>query len=297
MIGYFYLTLALIGGLIKGFAGKKVSNDVDNFKDCIFINLLRMFFCACLGFLFFSISGDFEILKITAQNLPIYLFSAVSMVSFCVSYMFAYKFSAYMYLSIFGMLGTVFTCFLSRIIYAERISIYKWVGMVILLLAVIIMSKYNRDVKTEMDKKGILILIFAAISSSFADFSQKVYVNEIGEDAKVFNLYTYLFASILLLVILPFAHGSLKKKNGTTLYDFKHIFICLIIALGLYINSYSKTYAAGYLSSAEIYPVLQGSNLIFSAVLAHILLKEKINKKSIIGISCAFIGLLVMHVI
>lgn len=295
MIGYFYLTLALIGGLIKGFAGKRVSNDVDNFKDCVFINLLRMLFCAIIGFFAFCVSSDFNVMKITAQNLPIYLFSAVSMVAFCVSYMFAYKVSAYMYLSIFGMLGSVFTSFLGNIIYKENIGLNKWIGMVILLLAVVIMSKYNRDVKSKMNIKGILILILAAISSSFADFSQKVYVNEIGGDAKVFNLYTYLFASILLLVTLAFTRGSFKKANGTTLYDFKHIFICILISIGLYINSYSKTYAAGYLSTAEIYPVLQGANLISSAVLAHILLKEKINKKSIIGMTCAFLGLIIMH--
>lgn len=295
MIGYLYLTLALIGGLTKGFAGKKISNDVDNLKDCVFINLLRMFFCACLGFFFFAIGGDFELLKITVQNLPVYLFSAVSMISFCITYMFAYKFSAYMYLSIFGMLGSVLTCFLGNIIYDEKIGINKWIGMAIILAAVIIMSKYNRAIKSKMSKKGFLILILSLISSSLADFSQKIYVNQIGEDAKVFNLYTYLFASVLLLIILPFAKGGFKKKSGTTLYDFKHIFICFIIAVGLYLNSYSKTFAAGYLSSAEIYPVLQGANLISSAVLAHILLKERINKKSILGMTCAFVGLLVMH--
>lgn len=295
-MGYFYLALALAGGLIKGFAGKKVSNDVDNFKDCVFINLLRMFFCAVIGFLFFCIGGDFHLMQITAQNLPIYILSAVSMVAFCVSYMFAYKVSAYMYLSIFGMLGSVITCFLGHFIYDENIGINKWIGMVILLSAVVIMSKYNRDIKSKVSKKGIFILILAAISSSLADFSQKIYVNEIGQDAKIFNFYTYAFGCFLLLMILPFTRGSLKKENGISLYDFKHIFICILISIGLYLNTYSKTFAAGYLSTAEIYPVLQGANLIASAVLAQILLKEKINKKSIIGTSCAFIGLVVMHV-
>lgn len=46
-MGYLFLTLALIGGLDKGFLGKFISNDVNNFRECIVINAIRMFFVAC----------------------------------------------------------------------------------------------------------------------------------------------------------------------------------------------------------------------------------------------------------
>ena len=49
------------------------------------------------------------------------------------------------------------------------------------------------------------------------------------------------------------------------------------------------------LSTAEIYPVLNGSNLICSAILANILFKEKIAKKSIIGMALAFVGTVLIN--
>lgn len=296
-MGYLYLTLALAGGLLKGFAGKRISNDVENFKDCVFVNFLRMLFCAVIGFIFICFEGNFSSLEITAQNLPVYIFSAISMLAFCVSYMFAYRASAYMYLSIFGMLGSIFTCFLSNFVYKEPIGINKWIGMFIILAAVAIMSKYNKDIKVKSPKLSIVILIIAALSSSFADFSQKIYVNEIGQHPKAFNFYTYIFGAIILLMLLPLLKGSLKKSDTVCLYNTKHIFICALISIGLYLNSYSKTFAASYLTSAEIYPILQGANLIASAILAHILLKEKISGKSVAGMCCAFAGLLVMNVL
>lgn len=294
-MGYACLFFALVGGLVKGFAGKRVSNDVGNFKDCFIVNLFRMLFCMLLGLLLIFIDGDAFALQITWSSLPVYIFSALSMTVFCVSYMLAYKVSAYMYLSIFGMLGTVITSFLGYFIYDEEIGTNKLIGMLFILIAVIIMSKYNRDIKHKISKSGILILIIAALSSSFADFSQKIYINEIGQEAMVFNFYTYAIAALLILAVLPFIRVGLKKENGIVLYDFKHILIYGLISVGLYVNFYSKTLAAGYLDSSEIYPVLQGANLIASAVLAHILLKEKITKKSIIGMLCAFIGLVIMH--
>lgn len=294
-MGYIFLSLALTGGLIKGFAGKKISGSVDSFKDCIFVNLLRVLFCGIIGFLILCFNGDFSVLSLNTLNLPIYIFSAISMSAFCVSYMFAYKVSAYMYLSIFGMLGSIFTCFLGGIVYNEQIKINKWIGMLILLFAVLIMSKYNKEIIKKQNKASIIILIIAAISSSLSDFSQKIYMNESGENPQAFNFYTYLFATVLLLIILPFAKGNLRKQTGESLYNAKYILICVLISFGLYLNSFSKTLAASYLTTAEIYPVLQGANLIASALLASVLLKEKITGKSVLGMSCAFLGLLVMN--
>ncbi len=101
MLGYLYLFLALTGGLIKGFAGKKISDDVHGFKDCLFVNFLRLLFCALfsLAFLFLE---PVKVALPTLRELPFYLFSAVCMAALCVVFMFGYKTAAYMYLSIFG---------------------------------------------------------------------------------------------------------------------------------------------------------------------------------------------------
>ena len=282
--------MALAGGLLKGFSAKKLSNNVNDFKDCLVANLYRMFFCGFIGFL--SIGFDLSLLKISSKEVGVFIISSASMVAFCVTYMFAYKLSAYMYLSLFGMLGSILTCLLSFFIYKEKITLNKWIGIGIILIAVLIMSKYNKDIKG-ISIKGIIILIFAAISVALSDFSQKIYSKEIGGSARSFNFYTYFFGCIIIMLFL-------LKNTGVTIrkiknYEIKNIFICILISAGLYINTLSKTTATNYMSSAEIYPVLQGANLIASAILAQILLKEKINVNSVCGMLCAFIGLMIMY--
>ncbi|MBO5200322.1 MAG: EamA family transporter [Clostridia bacterium] len=294
-MGYLFLLIALVGGLFKGFCGKRVSNDVESLKDCVFVTMVRLGLCAIIGFGLVMIFGNPSVLALDAKGIIIYLISAVAMVCFCVTYMFAYKTASYMYLSIFGMMGTVVTCLMGMFIYGESVSLRKWVGIVIILCAVVIMSGYDKDITKKGFFKGLPILVAAMLGSSMSDFSQKIYMKELGEDVWAFNFYTYFFGCLLLLLVLPFLKGKLKRVDGPRLYDKKHLIIYLLIAVGLFANSLSKTAAAGLLSTAEIYPVLQGSNLIASAVLAQVLLKEKINKKSVAGMTCAFIGLLVMH--
>ncbi|MBQ7901188.1 MAG: EamA family transporter, partial [Clostridia bacterium] len=114
-------------------------------------------------------------------------------------------------------------------------------------------------------------------------------------EPRVFNFYTYAFSAILLSVMLIFGLKG-NKRESASIVSFANIAGCAAIAVCLYINSFSKTLAAGYLTSAQIYPVLQGSNLICSALLARILFNEKITAKSVAGMVCAFAGLMIMNI-
>ena len=292
MIGYLYLFLALVGGLIKGFAGKKISGSVESWKDCLFVNFLRLLFCTMFSaaFLLFDPDGTFALP--TTKELPVYFLSGVCMAAFCVVFMFGYKTAAYMYLSIFGMLGAVFTGLLGNWIYGEPLRIGQWLGMGFLIGAVAIMGKYNKVITMRQTGKVLPLLLLAAVSVSLSDFSQKIYVMEIGGSAATFNFYTYAFGTLLLLAFMLLSKGKLSQKQS--LLGWRHWLLCLVIAAALFMNSFTKTLAASYLTAAEIYPVLQGANLIASAILAQLLLKERITLRSLAGMFFAFCGLMLM---
>ncbi len=296
-MGYLYLTAALLAGVAKGFCGKTVSRDMENFRECIFINLMRMLFCALIGFLLALLKTGVSVFSISGDALGICLLASLSMSTFCVSWMYAYRNEAYMFLSIFTMLGTVVTCLLDYVIYKAPISAGEWIGMVVLFAAVLIMSKYNKGISGRLTIRGLTILILGSVGSALADFSQKIYVREIGQSAEVFNLYMYAFGFLLLLFIYPFTAGRRNLSPATPkLHDKRHMGLYFAMAFFLYLNSVTKTMAASFLSAAQIYPVLQGANLILSALMAHLLFKEKMNLKGIAGVLTAFAGLMIMHI-
>lgn len=285
--------LALTGGLIKGFTGKRVSKDVHTLKDCLFVNFLRVLFCALISMGFLFAETGAEIALPTGKQLLFYCFSALCMASFCVVFMFGYKTSAYMYLSVFGMLGSVMTGILGSVIYHETMGWNKLLGMAVLVLAVVIMAKYNKAVTRISTRKVLPILLLATISVTLSDFSQKIFVYEIGGSSAEYNFYTYGLSALALLPAFLLAKGSLREENAPLLKG-RHFLLCFVIAASLFLNTYSKTLAARFLTAAEIYPVLQGANLIMSALLARILLKERITLRCILGISIAFSGVMIM---
>ena len=296
MIGYVYLSLALFAGIAKGFCGKKISASMQTFRDCLFINATRMLCCALIGFVLVIINWDFSALPLSVNSIGVYLLSAVGMTTFCVCWMYAYKQDAYIFLNIFTMLGSIVTCFLSFIVYREPITLQQWIGMAILFSAVIIMSKYNTKIKGKLSWSGICILIVGCLGCSVTDFSQKVYMKDIGNSAAVFNFYTYAFGFVILLIIQAFI---LAKNKGFEITDEvvekKYLFAYFAMSLFLFLNTSLKTLAAGILPSAQIYPVLQGANLILSGLMAHFLFKEKLDTRSIVAMALAFTGLIIIN--
>jgi len=214
---------------------------------------------------------------------------------FCVCWMYAYRTEAYIFLNIFTMLGTVITCVLDFIFYGTPISGKQGLGIGVILCAVLVVSRYNRELKGKMSRKGALILALGCIGSAAADFTQRAYMAEAGSSVGVFQFYSYAMGLGLLLAGFWVPFRTQGTRVTPVLKTGKSLAVYGAMSAGLFINSGAKTLAAGLLPSAQIYPVLQGANLIASILLGHFLFRERITGKSVAGMACAFLGLMIMR--
>lgn len=296
MIGYLCLSVALAAGLLKGYVGKRISFDVRSFADSIFVNLLRCLFCSIIGFGIVAVGGDVQRLLLSPAELAVCTFAAVTMAAFCVCWLYAYQQEAYMFLSIFTMLGAVVTGLLGWAVYAEPVQWHRLLAMALLVVAVYVMSLYNTDIKGKLTPVAIVILIVGGLGSALTDFSQKIYRNGGGKDSAVFTFYTYFIACLLLLGIWIALKTTRRSAPDAALKDCRHMGIYWLLSICLFLNSFAKTQAVGMLPASQMYPLLQGGNLICSAVMAAVLMKEKPNAKSIIGIAIALVAVALMSV-
>ena len=299
MIGYLFLLLALTGGLIKGFAGKGISRDVASLSDGFTVNLMRCGFSALFAFALALPLSSIEGFLLSPQGFIVSGLSSLFMAMFTVAWLYAYKSEAYIFLNIFTMLGSIVTALLGFIFYGDELKPSRIVGMLLLFVAVYIMSLYNKDIKGKLTPKGIITLIIGTLGAALADFMQKVFTKEALGSPYVFNFYTYALAIIPQVIILLILF-KLKPKGEElitpNLLDKKHIIIYIIISAALYLNSISKTLAAAEIPATMLYPTLQGANLIASAALAAIFFKEKMTKKSIVGILVALSAVVLMNI-
>ena len=300
-MGYLFLTLALFAGMTKGFCGKKTSGFVEKTRDAFLLNIIRMFLCIVTGIIVVFCSGHASFLLPDTKGLLICLLSGVSTAFFVAFWLLGIRKSAYMLMDVFLLAGTLIPMLLSSAFFHESILLHQWGGFLLLLIAVIIMCSYSSNIKEKLTFTSFLLIILTGIMGGITNFSQKLFVNLCTETpASVFNLYTYIFSAVTL-VIFYFIFSKTDKEQGAGI-SFRAIpktviVYIIIMAVCLFANSFFNTKAAYLLDSAKMYPFEQGASLVLSSLMSAIFFKERLTIKAVIGIVLTFIALLIINVL
>lgn len=295
-MGYLFLLVALFAGACKGYCGKKTSGYTNSFSDAILANTIRMLVCTAIGLIIVFIGEGVSALRPSGEMLLISALSGISTAIFVVSWLISVKKSAYMMLDIFLMFGVLIPLIASNVFFNEGIAPAQWLGIAVLFAAVVIMCSYNNSIKTKITLSSFVLLIICGVASGLADFSQKVFTKCIPDGSvAVFNLYTYVFAAVILLVCYIVSRKTTPSDSNADIK--KMVGYILVMALCLFANSYFKTLAAKHLSAVLLYPLNQGCALILSAIMASVFFKERITSKAVVGIVTAFIGLLIINLL
>lgn len=299
-MGYLLLALALSFGIIKAYCGKKTASAAALPRDAIMINAVRMSICAFLGIAIVLFSGASDTL-ISEKIILISLLSGVANATFTVSWLLSVHSMAFMMVEVFVMGGSIIPLLLCAVIYKEKISVFQIFGVLLLLIAVYCMCTRDRTGKIGMAPRDLIPLLLTAVSSGLCDFSQKLFVKEAGGvNTATFNFYTYLFATVILLLALCFlrlksAKASKTKKENKVVIPILHYVV--IMAVCLFLNVYFKTLAAGHLDAVLLYPLNQGCAVLLSLLMSMIIFKEKMNTKGFIGIGLSVIAMIIINVV
>ena len=294
-MGYLFLAIALFAGATKGYCGKMTSGYVNEYKDAMLANTIRMVFCILIGFVITAIQSGLGAFRVDMTTLLISALSGITSSIFVVSWLVSVKKGAYMMMDVFLMLGMAVPLIGSNIAFGESIRPMQWLGLGILMIAVLIMCSYNNSIKGKMTVSSVVLLIVCGISCGLTDFSQKLFVEHTDSiSIATFNFYTYIFSAAVLLCFYLIFSSRDKGEGRPT--DLRHIFgYILVMSACLFANSYFQTKAAGFLSSAELYPLSKGAGLILSSLMSAVLFKERLSLKAIIGIVLSFGALLIIN--
>ena len=296
-MGYLYLLFALGFGLVKGYCGKRTSGTATCFYNAILINGVRMSLCIVIGLLFVLMGKPSSLACTTPKLLLIALLCGIGTASFTVSWLLAVRTNAYMMVEVFVMGGVAVPLILCWILYSEPIGWVQIIGLLLLLVAVYCMCTFRSKEKITLTLPNLLLMLLCTLSTGISDFSQKLYVKEIeNASIAVFNLYTYIFASLLLLGLCIALRA--KEKGATqppkvVLKPISHYVV--IMAACLFLNAYFKTLSARHLDAIVLYPLNQGCAVVLSLVMSVVLFKEKTTPKGILGVALSILAMILIN--
>lgn len=187
--------------------------------------------------------------------------------------------------------STVLTMILAFIILGENISVTKVIGMIGIALGTYMMITKKKD--NEIEEESIINnkwIFYALLSAVFASLTS--ILGKIGIEGIESNLGTAIRTVVVL--IMAWVVVFVTKKQG----DIKHIdkkswiFICLSgITTGLSWLCYYRALQDG---EASIVVPIDKLSILVTVIFSYIFLKEKLNKKSFIGLIIMVAGTLIL---
>lgn len=189
------------------------------------------------------------------------------------------------------------------------------IGFVLILFATLILSTHSKQ-SAKTNVTAMLLLILPAIGDGMVGFAQqlyRIYYTETGSlthgvyyPKTIYHFYTYIFAALILLVILiayqtlfskkANTHESTRRSVSVPPYVIMHI---VIMAACLFASNYLQTIATNDygMSSQVLYPITKGGCLITANIVGMLFFGEKMTIRSFFGTLVALVGIISMSIL
>lgn len=178
----------------------------------------------------------------------------------------------------------------------QELSVYKVIGIILALIAVYLSSKssdHNSNIK-----KLIWLPILVFIGSGLIDIAinaANAFYIKTNNDSALFSIS--IFSSAFIIGLIAFAYSVFAKKPlAKELFKGKNILAGIVLGVPNYFSIYFtfKSLESEVLNSARLFPVLNLSNVVLSAILGWLLFKEKLSVINVIGITIAAISIILI---
>ena len=318
-MGYLFLVITLILFSVKGFCGKKTSNDIVLPTDPLLFNGLRMLLCIVIGFLMILLDRAFQQMSVQPMMLLLTFFAGAANVAFLIGWILAVRRIPLVTMDVALTIGSLLPAVLCLILFGETISVPKLIGFGLILVATVVLSGYSASSGKRAGFLGAALAVIATLGEGLSSFCQQLYKQYFTVDGSrfcgtayensVYQFYTYVFAAALLAIIfavVAIVRYKKQEEQAKTQYVRRLFASCkrpfpyiAVMAICLFAGNYLQTAATVKygLSPQVLYPVIKGGCLVTVTITAMLFFNEKPTRRSIIGSAIALSGSVLMSVL
>ncbi len=268
---------AIFSGLTTIFAKKGVKN-----IDSLLSTSIRTAIILIISFLIVIIFNSFE--KINIKTFIFLILSGISTTLLWINYFKALDYGNVNEVTPVDKTSIVITLVLSSIFLNEKITILKIISCILIIVGTFLMVNKSEH---SNNKKWLLYAILTAIFTSLSAIISKIGLRDINPSLGNFYRTIIVFILIWFYVII-------KKKQKNIITIKRQTWIYLIISG--FTTSLSWLFYFYALKTGEasmVFPI-EKLSVVVSIGLSYVILKEKMTKKSIIGLILIIIGTLIL---
>ncbi len=169
----------------------------------------------------------------------------------------------------------------SAFLYNEKISVWQYVGVVLLLLSFVVAVKKEEKAAT---LKWFVFILIALLCNGILGAMQKVFrMSPYQHQQGGFMMICMFVAMIVAFMFMPKRNISLPSKGFLKMASCSGLALAAVNTINVHIS--------GVLPGVIVFPCVNGGGVIASAILARLIIGEKITTKQKIGIALGVIAI------
>jgi len=212
----------------------------------------------------------------------------------------AYQTGPFAYTTVITSLSTIIPTFSGYFIWGEEIALVQIFGILLMLICIILSVSGSPNTKShsKSSAKWLVNTAIAFVCGGLIGVMQKFhqsseYKSEIGGFLIIAFAISFAYSAISFLIT---ASGQNLDKRQFVATELKYymIIIMLLCGIGDALNNKINLYLSGVIDSAIFFPVVNGGNLILSAISSIIIFKEKLSMKKWTGIIIGIVAVILL---
>lgn len=288
-----YISIILLCRVIQALFNKRSSNEIKNIPMLIGYTSFKNAISAFLGIIIVLMAGS----GFRADLLTVLIasFSGIALFSSAFCSIYAMKSGTVSLCSMFGTAGMIVPLMAGIFLFDKPISIMQWLCVALFFISAWLLIGSSQKIYTNFSMKTLLLLVGVMLSNGGTMLAQQMFTAYVPDgDVSVFSFLSFGIVAaaggIVFICMNKNKSSKFKEQENDTK---KILIICGIsLAVAVFIINQLATLSTELLPPVILFTFINGGGTIISTVVAAIVYREKITKRSAAGVILGIISLI-----
>lgn len=288
-----YIFIILLFRVVQALFSKRSSMEIKNITMLVGYNSFKNLISAVLGMLLILAGG--RGFKYDALTVLLALFSGLSL--FCSGFcgIYAMKSGTVSLNSMFGTAGMLIPIAAGAILFDKPVAPMQFVGLGLFFLSAYLLMGASKTVYSNFSVKTVLLLMGSMVANGCTMLAQQMFTTYVPDgDVSVFSFLSFGMIAVLSGGLYTAMNSAAKEEKEPKKLS-RTLMICgVALAVSVFVINQLATISTVLVSPVILFTFINGGGTVISTLVAAVVYKEKICKKTAVGIIAGIASLVII---
>ena len=290
-----YISIILLCRVAQAIYSKRSSNEIKNIPMLVGYTSFQNAISAFLGLILILLTGA----GLLADSLTVLIacFSGITLFFATFCNICAMKSGTVSLSSMFGTAGLLVPLIAGVFLFDSSIALMQWFGVALFFVAAWLLIGSSKKIYSNFSLKTMIFLVGAMLSNGGTMLAQQMFTAYVPDgDVSVFSFLSFGIIALLggIMYLIMFKKNTSSESAEQIKFPKSLVWCGIILAVAVFIINQLATLATAFVPPVILFTFINGGGTIISTVVAAVMYKEKLSKRSVIGVLLGILSLVII---